>query len=128
MPCAINLTANIFLLNDMSSGDITLKNNAAVNPFITVGDSPDVIVHRIAGVIEEPSFALSNNFALESMHINGKTVNGSSELDGTNKTDEQFKRQSTYEDKLGWGFGANDENPWNMDENNTYPYLYWEKR
>ncbi|MDR0666724.1 MAG: hypothetical protein LBF71_04845 [Campylobacteraceae bacterium] len=112
----------------IANSSVTLKNNAAVNPSITVVDSPNTNIHRIVGTIEATSYILSNNFALESMSVNGRTVSEGNEKDGKNKADIKFKQQSTYENELGWGFGDDDENPWKMDENGGYPYLYWEKR
>jgi hypothetical protein len=54
---------------------------------------------------------------------------------GTNKNIDQLKAQitdeltaqTTYED-LGWGFGNNATNPWdiNADENDGLPYFYWQ--
>jgi hypothetical protein len=121
------------IAGDVASSNIV--NSAAINPSV-IGVSH---VNRIAGSIDVGSIA-TNNFALESMTDGTKTLNeggftnGSGDNAGTSKTEVELKTQSTYSDTvigdgaggLGWLFGEDDNSPWKIDENESYPYLYWE--
>jgi hypothetical protein len=109
-------------------GDI-VTGNAAINP--SVSGASDV--NRIVGYIDGGN-TTSNNFALNTMTVTGKT-NGNA---GTSKTITNLKTQSTYSNPvngdgnggLGWKFGNDENNPWKIDpyKNNGLPYLYWENR
>ena len=46
---------------------------------------------------------------------------------GTDKSDTDLKQEATYSSGLGWQFdGDNNTHPWNIKENESYPYLYWQ--
>ena len=74
---------------------------------------------------------ISNNFALIGMTVTGDTSMADS---GVDKTDDDFKDQSTYSAAvngdglggLGWRFGNDDANPWKMPAGGGYPILYWQ--
>jgi hypothetical protein len=84
--------------------------------------------NRIVGYVTTWNFVLSNNFALDTIKVNGsvKNSNDADGLDGADKTDGILKTQATYEMGLGWAFGSNASHPWKMDEDGGYPCLYWE--
>ncbi|MDR1912133.1 MAG: hypothetical protein LBQ52_07310, partial [Helicobacteraceae bacterium] len=111
------------------AGDIftsTIENNAAINQ--EVNGSSDV--NRIVGYISGGS--VQNNFAIDTMTTNfggGFSDAGAPANNGTPRSIDDFKSQSTYESDLGWRFGNNDANPWQIDPNKNggYPYLYWQK-
>jgi hypothetical protein len=107
---------------------ITLQNNAAINPSVTGTYN----ANRVIGYIRNPS-TISNNFALNSMTVNGNTVSNSN-VNGIGKTDNELKAQTTYSDDIGsggldWKFGDDDNNPWVWSAFEGYPYptLYWQK-
>jgi hypothetical protein len=101
-----------------------ITNNAAINPSVT--GSTDV--NRVAGFIGGNT--VTNNFALDTMS-GSFTDNGNPANHGTDKTELELKTKATYSNAtdaggLGWLFGNDDNNPWKIDENESYPYLYWE--
>ncbi|MDR1460485.1 MAG: hypothetical protein LBI78_02445 [Campylobacteraceae bacterium] len=99
---------------------VVVQNNAAINPLIDGASD----ANRIFGY--NYSSTASNNFALETMLVNGNTVSGGDNLNGEGKSEADLKTKSTYE-SLGWSFGDNNANPWKIDENSSYPYLYWQR-
>ncbi|MDR1451917.1 MAG: hypothetical protein LBI57_06265 [Helicobacteraceae bacterium] len=114
----------------------SIENNAAINSKIVSGDSPSV--SRVVGRIDSTfgTVTVSNNFALDTMIIKGVVYEGStSDLNGTSKSNEDLKTSTIYSDAvsgdglggLGWKFGDDDANPWQMREGNDYPVLYWQQ-
>jgi hypothetical protein len=109
--------------------NFAIKNNAAINK--EVNGSSDV--NRIVGFIGGSDNTIENNFALNNMktNYNGGVFSNAGDLvyHGTPKSIDDFKLQSTYSSGLGWRFGNDDENPWQIDPsgiiNDGYPYLYW---
>jgi hypothetical protein len=100
----------------------SVKYNAALNPFITVvGSSYDI--GRIIGNINSNN-DIVGNIALDTMDIKVAVQDGSG-YDGTGKSEGDLKNQLTYE-TIGWKFGTNDDEPWQID-NNGLLYLYWQK-
>jgi hypothetical protein len=112
----------------------TIKNNAAINPS-AIGSSD---VNRIVGYIDTSPNVL-NNFALSSMDggdNSGSFTNiGSLNYHGTGKDIGNFTMQTTYSSEiigdgdggLGWSFhDDNPSAPWTIDENDSYPYFYWQ--
>jgi quinol monooxygenase YgiN len=108
----------------------TIQNNAAINPSITGDYNANRVIGRIGS-----SNTISNNFALDTMTINGNTVSNS-DANGIGKTDEQFKAQTTYSNTisiydvggLGWRFGNDANHPWVWGAFEDYPYptFYWQ--
>jgi hypothetical protein len=107
------------------SSEYNVDRDVAINQAIS-----GATVGRIAGKDAIPcdrwncANTLVPNIALDSLVPVGSI--GSTSLAGENKTQEELKQQKTYED-IGWKFGANNDNPWNIDEGSSYPYLYWQK-
>ncbi|MDR2635580.1 MAG: hypothetical protein LBC08_01990 [Campylobacteraceae bacterium] len=99
-----------------------VSNSAAINPSIKGQTKTNRIAYS-----DSNTAMFSNNFALKNMLVNGKTVSGDNGMNGIDKTNEEFKKESTYKE-LGWEFGDDDEHPWKIFEDVGYPYLYWEKR
>jgi hypothetical protein len=98
----------------------SVQNNAAINPSVT--GSTDV--NRVAGYIDGST--VTDNFALDEMS-GSFTDNGNPSNHGTDKTEAELKQEATYGNGgLGWLFGNDDNSPWKIDENESYPYLYWE--
>ncbi|MDR3177640.1 MAG: hypothetical protein LBT96_01525 [Campylobacteraceae bacterium] len=113
-----------------------VKYNAAINPSVNA-TMTDYYVNRIAGNIAIASINngdVSNNFALDDMSVGITTAGGDGPAyHGIDKTADLLKQEAVYSDAvidggLGWKFGNNIDNPWKIDENNSYPYLYWQER
>ncbi|MDR1976913.1 MAG: InlB B-repeat-containing protein [Campylobacteraceae bacterium] len=102
-------------------GGSTITNNAAINQELNATSHFNRIVGYVSG-----TYTVSNNFALETMSVNGapKNSDDTDGLDGADKTNDELKTQTTYEDDLGWDFAT----IWKIDEGEGYPYLYWEDR
>ncbi|MDR1461379.1 MAG: hypothetical protein LBI78_07030 [Campylobacteraceae bacterium] len=98
-----------------------IQYNVAINPSINGSHE----VNRVVGFVGNDG-TVSDNLALEDMLINGSHRTDGNDVDGTGKPLEDLKTKSTYEN-LGWSFGNDDANPWRIDDNNSYPYLYWEE-
>jgi hypothetical protein len=98
-----------------------IANNIAANPSIR-GTSE---VNSIVGYDESGS-TIFNNLALDTMLANGVTVSDDYYINGESKSEAELKTQSTYE-SLGWLFGDDNANPWKIDANSSYPYLYWQE-
>jgi hypothetical protein len=103
------------------SGNSAAFNNAAINQEVNGLSN----VSRVIGLVDEGS-EISNNFALNTMMVNGsvKTNPNPNEVDGADKTYDDFQMQDTYEIELYWTFGDDYLNPWKIYDG--YPYLYWE--
>ncbi|MDR1976319.1 MAG: hypothetical protein LBQ18_04950 [Campylobacteraceae bacterium] len=104
----------------------SITNNAAINQEINASLTPNRVVGSSFGRI-------SNNFALSTTKVRGDTRSSTNAngLDGVDKTDDDFKTQTTYSNAtnrggLGWSFGSNASAPWKIDEGVGYPYLYWQ--
>jgi hypothetical protein len=125
--------------SNFGSGGITAKiysgstvvNNVAVNSEVTVVAIANP-ANRIIGYIDGTNHSYTNNFALDTIVVNGITNKGYA---GTSKTITQLRTKGTYSGAvngnglggLGWKFGNDDNNPWKIDaaKNNGLPYLYW---
>jgi len=114
----------------------TITGNAAINKNITAGD----YAGRIAGnifVAYGYVVVVENNLALDAMADPGiaKFNSTNIELHGVDRSDAQLKTQSTYSDAingnglggLGWKFGNDDDNPWQMPVGGGYPIFYWQE-
>ncbi|MDR2081499.1 MAG: hypothetical protein LBP54_06385 [Campylobacteraceae bacterium] len=103
-----------------------ITNNAAINSMVTGTYAGSSYVGAVEGENFGATYAntIENNFALNTINVQGGSAR---------KTIIDFQAQQTYSDEinddglggLGWKFGGNDTNPWQMSENG-YPKLYWE--
>jgi hypothetical protein len=120
-----------------------IKNSVAINKslahkskhaYIDTGCITGYICRHISGsgspdIDDYKDRTISNNFALDSMEINGAVYDSEiNEHSGISKTKAELKTKSTYETGLKWKFGNDSSNPWKIDpkKNNGYPYLYWQ--
>lgn len=98
-----------------------ISNSAALNPKLTSSLTGNLNkIHRIAGDVEFDA-ELTNNYALDSMLVNGQIITDGTETDwsGMNKSISEVQKQTTYENGLTWDF----TNIWKIRENQGYPYL-----
>ena len=98
-----------------------ISNSAALNPKLTSSLTGNLNkIHRIAGDVEFDA-ELTNNYALDSMLVNGQIITDGTETDwsGMNKSISEAQKQTTYENGLTWDF----TNIWKIRENQGYPYL-----
>jgi len=120
--------AGLFVTYGGGSGTIT--NCAAINKTINAGTTS---AGRIAGIdaySDASMFTVSNNFALDAMDTAGPPFDPV--YYGVSRTDAELRMQTTYSDAivddgaggLGWKFGNDDENPWQMPVGGGYPVLY----
>ncbi|MDR2152217.1 MAG: hypothetical protein LBO72_05315 [Helicobacteraceae bacterium] len=107
----------------------SIVNNAAINGKVT-GDGANV--NRLIGTISGGA-TISNNFARSALTSGFNSFVDGNDNSGSGKTDEAFRERATYENAtgsggLGWKFGNNGDNPWDIaaNKNNKHPYLYWE--
>lgn len=86
--------------------------------------------NRIAGLIDgnATTAIFENNLAGESIvfiNTDGKVIDsGVSTKDGLTISDEELKKQITYEN-IGYIFGNNESSPWKIEEDNDYPKLWF---
>jgi uncharacterized repeat protein (TIGR02543 family) len=118
--------AGIFGLNDLqyaqnATVDGTVAMSSTINSSVVDNGGG---VGRIAAVNDFKT-PVKGNYASDSMATLGMPFNISGIGAGTSKTEAELKQRATYEG-LGWAFGNTDDNPWVIDEGNTYPRLYWE--
>jgi len=98
-----------------------ISNSAALNPKITSSPTGNLNkIHRLAGDVEFDS-EMTNNYALDSMLVNGQIITDGTENDwsGMSKSISEAQKQTTYENGLTWDF----TNIWKIRENQGYPYL-----
>jgi hypothetical protein len=116
------------IVADMASSSSIVENCAAINVKIESGSHGRIVGYSSSG-------SAANNFAYSGMVI-GTT--GTGHVNGTDKSLDELKTQSTYEDAvvsgglggLGWEFGNDDDHPWKMPLSGSaylYPILYWQE-
>ncbi|MDR3177990.1 MAG: hypothetical protein LBT96_03295 [Campylobacteraceae bacterium] len=103
-------------------------NNVAINQYVKGQINS---VNRIVGYFSSVSYL--PNLAFSGMGgggPNGFTHSNNPVSHGDSRSQYDLRKRDTYKD-INWRFnenGANSDNaPWEIDENNGYPYLYWQK-
>ena len=124
------------IAGDAYGHGFTITDNATINNNIAAGD----YAGRIAGNITVDYgyvVVIENNLALDAIVAPGaaKFNSADARLHGVDRSDTQLRTQSTYTNAingdglggLGWKFGNNDDNPWQMPSGGGYPIFYWQK-
>ncbi|MCL2833857.1 MAG: hypothetical protein FWD78_11860 [Treponema sp.] len=119
-------TAEIFAGNTNAGGiagyadEGAIANCAAINPSINTEGN----YGRIAGLIENTTAAVENNYALDSMVNFDGSFAPDTENDGIDISEANLMDQSTWE-ALGWEFGNDLNKPWVMAAGG-YPVFCWQ--
>jgi len=106
------------IIGQIESSNVSVSDCAAVNKAIK--PSADNLSSDTTGRIAGEFAGGKNNYALDSMLVNNKTVTDGTlaSKDGLNKSIDEFKNKGTW-DKLNFDF----ENTWQWDETLKYPKL-----
>jgi hypothetical protein len=134
---AINITSNYFggeIKGAAHVGGIAgiviydslIKYNAALSSSIMIVGNTYTIGRITGYTYINSNNDVADNLALDTMKIKNIMTNTTMNIrDGIDKTEPELKTKSTYE-AMGWKFGNDDDNPWEIDDNEGFPYLYWQ--
>ena len=113
------------------AGKGSVTNCAALNSVISRRlVSTNTLFGRVMGVPGAYGVTLTNNVAWDEMKpLNGITFDtgAADNKDGEDISKDAAKLQATYENQLGWKFGNNDDEPWQMGIGDyMLPVFYWQ--
>ena len=114
----------------LAIGNLTLSSGSNIGGISGAYNSsswPGVVANCVAAMNSVKSYRIngdgtvgSNNYALNTMLVNGATVTGTdTSANGANATIQQLKSLAFYRDTMGWDM----DNIWEIDDGNDFPKL-----